>query len=88
MVAAYLGRTVAELGATVSYPEFIQWLKFIQLERYQGISGSSNQRQERSQGWEATYAKMHRMATAKDRNILVPHGKTPQQVWDEMRDEW
>lgn len=38
--------------------------------------------------WESAYSKMHEMATAENHLIMVPNGMTPQQVWNQRKDEW
>lgn len=79
---------------------FSEWMAYDAIEPIdaagtilKGLSGSGKEQsagtpQRQTQGWEAAHAKMHKMATAGSKTILVPKGMTPEQVWKNMKDEW
>lgn len=77
---------------------FAEWEAFDQLEPLdpagvilRGLSSGGNgaaSESSKSVGWQDAYAKMHKIAKAATETILVPPGKTPEQVWKERRDDW
>lgn len=49
-----------------------------------GLSGDGSAKSESSGGWEDAYSRMSKLAHVPDK-LIVPKGKTPEQVWRERK---
>lgn len=79
----------------ISSVAYLEWMAMDAIETLdpagailKGLAGHGESTRTRSSGWEDAYSRMHKIATADKKSIIVPPGMTPQQVWSTGKDEW